>query len=180
MCLGLLQGKFQLAGIHVAVEPVGCQGFIVSILQLLHAPVLGGAAVGQGNQALLIVQFHILQGLLGLLEFIALVGLQDKEGIPCRHLLAHLDHHGTNFPGLGQGHIIALVGGHLACPANPGVDGAGGDILGRHLRQRAVHNRIGEEGQHQQHGQKHNGSGFDPFSSFCLLLFHGIALSFSR
>ena len=120
----------------------GSQGLLQVLPQVLHAQILRGVVLGVAEDLLLVLDLLLAQGLLGLLEFLALHIPQHEQQIPLLHLVSHLHAYAPDLPGLVQGHLVALIGGHRAAAADLGVDGAGCDQLRGHLGQGAVHDRL--------------------------------------
>ena len=141
------------------------------LLQLLSGPldlVLLGLVADRGHAdgGALIAHLQRAQGLLRLLDLGALSLAQDEENVPGFNGLPGLDHDRADLPRLlGLDHMVS-DGGHSAGAAHLGGDGAAGHVLRGDLRQAPVHDGVGKEGQHQQHGQKDNGRVLDPFSVF--------------
>ena len=169
LCFRRLQSHGDLAGIGVRVKAQHRQRLVIGLAELCHVPVFRGVGIGGLNKALLIGQLHVAQGLLGGFQLLAVRRLQDKEHISRRDVIAHLHHDAADLPRLIDGDVIRLVRRHCGGTADLGIDGAGFHILRRHLGKRAVHDGIGEKGEHEKNRQKNDGKGLDPFPSFCSL-----------
>ena len=152
-------------------------GLLQILPESLDGQIVGGVALGQLQQLLLVVDVQGLELLLGVLQLLALHVPQHEQKIALVDGVSHLHAHRADLSRLVQDHLIALVGGDGAAAPDAGVDGAGGDQGGAHLRQGAVHNGVGKEGEHQQHRQEHNGDGLDQLS-LLRLLFHFHRLKF--
>ena len=99
-------------------------------------------------------------------ELVAVRSGQREQHLPGLDRVADLDLDGRDLPGLVQRDGIVLIGRHGTGAAHLGGDLPAGDGLGGHLRQGAVHDGVGKEGQRQHHRQKDDGGVFDPISFF--------------
>ena len=166
---GFLAG--QLAGVHGAVLPVDGQRFVIRVLGLLHVVVFLCGAVAGVDQALVIALLEGIEIRFRLLQLVRILRLEHKECIADVDGLAGLDQNARDLAGLLDRDVIDLAGFDGTLAADAGVDGAGGGLLGGDLGQGGVHDRLGEEGQHQQDRQKNDGRGLDPFA-FSYTVFH--------
>jgi hypothetical protein len=162
------QRRRQLGRVHRAVLVVDGQGVVVGVARLLHVVARLGRGVGQREQALLVVDLLRLEVGLGLLELVGLLLLEREEHVARRDGLPDLDHDGGDLARLADRDVVDLVRAHGAAAADLGVDRAGLGRRGRRLGQGAVHDRLREEGQHEQHRQEDDRGGLDPFSFFDL------------
>ena len=150
---------------------VNRQCLIISFPSLLHVVILLCGGVARLDEALVVVLLERLEVRLRLLELVRVLRFEHEHRIAHVDLLAGLDQDAGDLAGLLDGDVIDFAGLDGAAAADAGVDGAGGGLLRRDLGQGGIHDRLGEEGQHQQDRQKNDGRGLDPFA-FSYTVFH--------
>ena len=169
VCGSLLRCK--LCRADAAVLVIDCQRLVIRLFCLPQIVVFLRRRVARFDQTLIIILLQRFQISLGLLQFIRVLRFEHEHRVAHVDLLAGLDQDAGDLAGLLDGDVIDLAGLDGAAAADAGVDGAGGGLLRRDLGQGGIHDRLGEEGQHQQDRQKNDGRGLDPFA-FSYTVFH--------
>ena len=163
---GVERGK-RVLKIDAAVElgigrGLGGDGVVIARLRALQ---LAGV-VRRADDRLLIVELELTELLLGRLDLGAVAVAEDEEHVARLDRLAGLDHDGADLARLGGFDLVDALRFHRARAAHLCRDAVRLDVLRRHLGQAAVHDGIGEKGQHKQHREENDRGVFDPFSVF--------------
>ncbi len=118
-------------------------------------------------------EFQIRQLLLGGLKLVALRILQVIENLILLHLVPLLDRDAGNHPGFLHHHVVGIRGLHISRSPDLGRDASPLHILGRHLRQGIIHDRIRKKREHKHNRQEYDRRIFYPVSSFvCCIFIH--------
>ena len=152
---------------------LGLDRGVILILRGGYLALLDGIVEGRHVYGgLAVADLKIAQRIGRGLKLVTVALTEDEQHVALIDLLPGLDRDGADLAGLVGLDLIAAVCSDSTGAADAGGDAAVGDGLRCDLRQRPVHDGVGEKGQHQQDGEEDDGGVFYP-ASVDFFMFHG-------